>query len=441
MPMLSKVSIHRTKDPIEEFFQKEIEKETIQSERYRLLLLVVAFTLIGVGFTLGPILFHRQFAAILGPQAGRFQLWSALVFFGYALYCAGARFVFGWYGRKDRGLPLIARYANAFAETSAPTLIMILFALFIEPKLVAMYTPAPFAYALFIVLSTLRLDPKLSLFTGFVAGVEFGAFGLYCFAQPGSEMMPPVFVHPGMHLGRVMFLFIAGIAAAFVTSQIRQRQLNSFRLVQERNKVTSIFGQHVSPAVVEALLHQKEQSESRHVCVMFLDIRNFTTFSEKRSPQEVVEFLNAIFSFCIEIINKHNGIINKFLGDGFMAVFGAPLSDGQDVRNAVNAANEIIERVSAEVSAGRLPDVTVGIGLHSGDAVTGNVGSTTRKEYTVIGDVVNLASRIEQLNKQFSSRLLMSEDVVRFCEDLKPEFISETQVKGRERPVRIYRLA
>ena len=213
--MFSEVSIHRTKDPIEDFFQKEIEKETIQSERYRLLLLVVAFTLIGVGFTLGPILFHRQFASILGPQAGRFQLWSAVVFFGYALYCAGARYVFGWYGRKDRGLPLVARYANALFETSAPTLIMILFALFIEPKIVAMYTPAPFAYALFIVLSTLRLDPKLSLFTGFVAGIEFGAFGLYCFAQPGSEFMPQVFTHPGMHFGRVMFLFFAGIAAAF----------------------------------------------------------------------------------------------------------------------------------------------------------------------------------------------------------------------------------
>jgi len=439
--MLSKVSIHRTKDPIEEFFQKEIEKETIQSERYRLLLLVVAFTFIGAGFTLGPVLFHRQFASILGPQAGQFQLWSALVFFGYALYCTGARYVFGWYGSKNRGLPLVARYANALVETSAPTLIMILFSIFIDPKIVAMYTPAPFAYALFIVLSTLRLDPKLSLFTGLVAGVEFGAFGLFCFAQPGSENMAQVFIHPGMHMGRVTFLFIAGIAAAFVTSQIRQRQLNSFRLLQERNKITSIFGQHVSPAVVEALLHQKEQSESRHVCVMFLDIRNFTAFSERRSPQEVVDFLNAIFGFCIEIINKHNGIINKFLGDGFMAVFGAPLSDGRDVRNAVNAANEIIERIASEVQSGNIADVTVGIGLHSGDAVTGNVGSAARKEYTVIGDVVNLASRIEQLNKQFGSRFLMSEDVMRFCEDLSPQFVSETQVKGREQPVKIYRLA
>jgi len=437
--MPSKESTHREKDPIEELFQNDIEKETIQSERFRLLLVGASFLLLGVIFTLGSLVAREQIERIIGPRIDRFALLSGALFFGYAVYCAGVRFVFGWVSRRDRRVPLIARYMNALIETSAPTAVMLLFTHFIEPRSLALYTPAPFAYALFIVLSTLRLDPKLSLFTGVVAAVEFALFGLYCFAQNGASLT--IVNNPMLHSGKIFFLLGTGVAAAFVTAQIRKRQLNSFRLLQERNKVTSIFGQHVSPAVVEALLNQKDQSESRHVCVMFFDIRNFTTFSEKRSAQEVVEFLNTIFAFCIEIINKHNGIINKFLGDGFMAVFGAPLSNGQDIRSAVDAASEIVARVAEEIAAGRLPDVTVGIGLHSGDAVTGNVGSTSRKEYTVIGDVVNLASRIEQLNKQFSSRLLMSEDVMRVCEDLSPEFVSETQVKGRERPVKIYRLA
>jgi len=438
--MLSKIASHHRKDPIEELFQKDIEKETLQSERFRLAILIAAFVIVGTGFTLGPFLFPHEFERMIGAKAADFQLHSALVFFGYALYCVGARAAFGWFLKKERALPVVSRYANALIETSAPTVIMYLFTLFVEPRLVAIYTPAPFAYALFIVLSTLRLDPRLCMFTGAVAAVEFTVFAAYCFRQPGIANMPEVLINPVFNLGRVFFIFVAGIAAAFVTGQIRKRQLNSFRLLQERNKITNIFGQHVSPSVVEALLNQKEQSESRHVCVMFLDIRNFTTFSEKRTPQEVVDFLNSIFGFCIEIINRHNGIINKFLGDGFMAVFGAPLSDGQDVRNAVNAAAEIARRIATEVEAGNLPDVTIGIGLHSGDAVTGNVGSSSRKEYTVIGDVVNLASRIEQLNKQFSTRVLMSEEVRRFCEDLAPEFISETQVKGREQPVKIYRL-
>lgn len=429
------------KDSIVENFQKEIEHETIQSERFRLQILIVAFCFLGVAFIVGPSIFTQEFAAIFGAQGLKVQFIGALIFFGYALYCAGARIAFGWFMNKNRALPPMARYGNAFFETSAPTLIMYSFSQLVEPRLLAMYSPAPFAYTLFILLSTLRLDPKLCLFTGFVAAVEFFLFGLYCFAQSGIANIPEVFVNPLLHGGRAMFLFGGGIAAAFVTGQIRKRQLNSFSYLQERNKITSIFGQHVSPSVVEALLHQQEQSESRHVCVMFLDIRNFTTFSEKRSPQEVVEFLNSVFSFCIEIINRHNGIINKFLGDGFMAVFGAPLSDGRDVRNAVNAALEIVSHLDTEVSSGRVPGVGIGIGLHCGDAVTGNVGSDSRKEYTVIGDVVNLASRIEQLNKQFNSRILLSEDVSHFCKELSPRFVAETLVKGREQPVKIYGLA
>ena len=102
----------------------------------------------------------------------------------------------------------------------------------------------------------------------------------------------------------------------------------------------SIFGQHVSPEVVDKLLNQNVEIESeiKHVCVMFLDIRNFTSFSENKSPVEVVNFLNTLFEFMIQIVNQNNGIINKFLGDGFMAVFGAPLSNGIDCVNAVQAS-------------------------------------------------------------------------------------------------------
>src|SRR5215475_14343319 len=123
---------------------------------------------------------------------------------------------------------------------------------------------------------------------------------------------------------------------------------------------------------------------------MFLDIRNFTGFAEKRSPEEVVEYLESLFEFMIEIVNRHNGIINKFLGDGFMAVFGAPLSDGKDCENAVRSAKEILERVKEETDRGAILPTQVGIGLHAGKAVTGSIGSAVRKEYTVIGDVVNL---------------------------------------------------
>ncbi len=156
--------------------------------------------------------------------------------------------------------------------------------------------------------------------------------------------------------------------------------------------------------------------------MMFLDIRNFTKFAESRQPEEVVNYLNTLFDFMIEIINQNNGIINKFLGDGFMAVFGAPVSDGQDCRNAVNAAMAIIKRLDEEVKAGTIPHTTAGIGIHAGPAVTGNVGSSQRKEYTIIGDVVNMASRIEQLNKQYGSQVLISDEVCKSIEKSSSRF-------------------
>jgi adenylate cyclase len=120
---------------------------------------------------------------------------------------------------------------------------------------------------------------------------------------------------------------------------------------------------------------------------MFMDIRNFTALVEHRTPEEIVALQNEVFGTAVEVINRHHGVINQFLGDGFMATFGAPLSAGNDCANALAAARELVARIR----------VRIGIGLHAGDAVTGNVGSAERKQYSVTGNVVILASRIEQL--------------------------------------------
>jgi adenylate cyclase len=136
-------------------------------------------------------------------------------------------------------------------------------------------------------------------------------------------------------------------------------------------------------------------------------------------------------------------MINKFLGDGFMAVFGAPLSDGRDAANAVAAGMEICETVDRMNMEGRLPATRIGIGLHCGEAVTGTVGSRERKEYTIIGDTVNLASRIEQLNKVFGSAFLVSESICALAgaSMAKAERMEAVEVKGKEEKIQTYRLA
>ena len=145
----------------------------------------------------------------------------------------------------------------------------------------------------------------------------------------------------------------------------------------------------------------------------------------------------------IDIVNRHHGIINKFLGDGFMAVFGAPLSEGSDCLNGVAAAREILLRIEEEVANRTILPTTVGIGLHAGEAVTGSIGSSLRREYTVIGDVVNLASRIEKLNKHFKSQLLISEMVWQALGDAATDAVpmGQVQVRGREEGIGIYQLA
>jgi adenylate cyclase len=214
--------------------------------------------------------------------------------------------------------------------------------------------------------------------------------------------------------------------------------------VQERERVVALFGQHVSPIVANRLLDHStgEHSELRYVCVMVLDIRNFTAFSETRAPDEVVRHLNTLWTFMVRIINEHNGIVNRFLGDGFLAVFGAPLSDASaDSANAVAAARQIMLELDGLISTGDVSPTRIGIALHAGPAIIGNVGSADRKEYTVIGDVVNVAFRIEALNKELGSTLLISESVRWYCAGIDAEPIAPMTLRGRHEPVTVFRVA
>ena len=336
------------------------------------------------------------------------------------------------------------KYVSAFVETSIPTAGMIVGAMFLGP-IYTLFTPAAFIYPLFISLSALRLDVRLCIFTGTVAALEYTLLALYYVQKAAAVGVEPILSGVPHHLFKGFLLFLTGVVTGLVTRQIRKRILNSFSVVQERNRISRTFGEYVSPEVMSKLLELKPdlRSESKNVCVMFLDIRNFTGFAEKRNPEEVVQYLESLFEFMIEIVNRHHGIINKFLGDGFMAVFGAPLSDGKDCANAVEAAQEILARVQQEVEAGTIRPTTVGIGLHAGEAVTGSIGSALRREYTVIGDVVNLAARIEKLNKDFDSQLLISEIVWQAINETQRTAVpkGQVQVRGREQAIQVYQVA
>jgi adenylate cyclase len=182
-------------------------------------------------------------------------------------------------------------------------------------------------------------------------------------------------------------------------------------------------------------------SDVRRVAVMFVDFRSFTAEARIRTPQEVVERLDGAFATLVEILDRHGGIVNKFLGDGFLALFGAPIEAPDCARHAVAAAREMLAAMDGINQASTWP-LRIGIGIHFGEVVAGNIGSPRRKEYTVIGDTVNFASRLESLNKEFNSQLLISSTVRDALGDFGRDAVSlgEVAVKGYDRPMTVWQL-
>jgi len=174
-----------------------------------------------------------------------------------------------------------------------------------------------------------------------------------------------------------------------------------------------------------------------------MDIRNFTPLVEHKSPEQIVAFQNVVFSEAIDVVNRHHGIINQFLGDGFMASFGAPLATGRDCGNALAAARDLVAGIRRLAESGRIPPIAIGIGLHAGEAVSGNVGSALRKQYSITGNVVILAARIEQLNKEYGSQILVSREVLEAAGERidAASSLGAVKVKGREQPIELFRLA
>ncbi|AQS39633.1 adenylate cyclase [Shewanella psychrophila] len=212
---------------------------------------------------------------------------------------------------------------------------------------------------------------------------------------------------------------------------------------QSRMKAIRLFSRFVNPLVVKELVSSEglsREGESREISVLFSDIRGFTSLSENRSPQEVVSLLNRYFTLQVAVVFKHGGSLDKFIGDCIMAFWGAPLDDQQHAVNAVKAAlemAEVLQQFKQELGE-QDANFDVGIGIHSGPAVVGLIGSDQRKEYTAIGDTVNLASRIEGLTKGVS-RILVSSDTKTLCgEHFDFEPFGFYKVKGRAQDVELF---
>lgn len=213
----------------------------------------------------------------------------------------------------------------------------------------------------------------------------------------------------------------------------------------EKEKVRDLLGKVVSREIADELMRGEVKlgGETRQATILFSDIRDFTTLCEGRPPEQILEMLNHYLTEVTGAIEANKGVVDKYIGDAVMALFGAPISSADDVSNALAAALAMKARVDSMNAVNRdngMPLLNTGIGLHTGEVVAGNLGSINRMNYTVIGDAVNLASRLEALTKQYGAGILVSEDTRAQGPDFAYREIDMVRVKGKSRPVRIYEL-
>ncbi|MBR1222880.1 adenylate/guanylate cyclase domain-containing protein [Bradyrhizobium sp. U87765 SZCCT0131] len=413
-------------------FRQELTRQILGTELIRIRALVATVTVLTAtlwgAYTFAPAHLERLWRGHLDPSYLYFIVAPFVAFELVVHVMIRRRIALG------RDVPVVRRYFSAFIETSLPTVAL---AVHIDNmgSVQALGFVAPLAYFIFIILSTLRLDFWLSTFTGAVAATEL--FAMAAWYHPDS---PPDLVYHG---ARGLILLLCGVLAGAVGVQLRRQFEASIAAATARDRVANLFGQHVSPQVVERLLAEGTRTDSdvRRVVVMFVDFRSFTAQARQRTPQQVVARLDGAFAVLVEILDRHGGIVNKFLGDGFLALFGAPFETPDAARHAVDAAREMLAAMERDNAASDWP-LRIGIGLHVGEVVAGTVGSPRRKEYTVIGDTVNLAARLEALNKQFGSQVLVSAGIHDALgpalADARP--LGEVAVRGYDRPLAVWQL-
>ena len=304
-------------------FHRALTREILVTEQLRVKAVLATIVLFGVALTVMHLIFPSSMEQI---WRGQFELWKFYVVAGpLVIFEVTVLWLLQRHIALNHDVPVLRRYLSALIETSLPTIALAIHMNAMGPER-ALGFAAPLAYFVFIILSTLRLDFWLSTFTGLVAAVELFAMAMLyhpvgVFAEAAQE--------PGYNIVRSIILVVGGVLAGAVGLQLRRQFEASIAASAARDRVTNLFGQHVSPQVVERLLAAGAggTSEVRHVAIMFVDFRNFTGAARVRTPQQVVDRLDGVFAVLVDILDRHHGIVNKFLGDGFLALFGAPIED------------------------------------------------------------------------------------------------------------------
>ncbi|MDZ4725987.1 MAG: adenylate/guanylate cyclase domain-containing protein [Leptospira sp.] len=331
--------------------------------------------------------------------------------------------------------------------------ILFVLAEFLLPLGAATYItgPASYLYFFMVILSGFALDERLSILAGIYTGIQYLFF--FLISLDGIRMInsPDLLqwhdlTDPPIYFFKSMMMVFSGVVVGILVRNTKRLLSEVLEREKEKSNISRLFGQFVSEEVKDKVLSEgvTNRTEKKNVIILFSDLRSFTSLSEKSDPEKLILQLNAYFDRMSDCISMNGGTIDKFIGDAIMAVFGGfvHVDDVADAafQTSIQMQKELIH-LNREWANSNFPILSSGIGLHFGEVVQGAIGSKNRLDYTVIGDAVNTASRIEGLCSSLQKKVILSTNVYELLSQQNKSFcqsLGSQKLKGKEKEVELY---
>ncbi|WP_420317444.1 adenylate/guanylate cyclase domain-containing protein [Ekhidna sp.] len=414
--------------------EKCIDLEVVKTEKRRLEIFI-GILVIGLILLLTNMIFFPTTISdtFIDSRSIKLGVFTAAAFIVILLF---SRWIVGKIANCERPLPIWYKYYSVISDSVVP-FIWLYFIIKWEGNGIFLDSPLIFILVPIIIVSALYLNFWISFMNGALITAVYVLIIYWTFETYDTTSMLPSIVY---YTKAIMFL-IAGTCAGLVANELSKRLTVAIKTQEERDQIESLFSKQVSKEVVQALTETGGASFKIKASVLFLDIRDFTKRVQTLSPEEVNKFQNKFFGPIMDCIHDNEGMINQIMGDGLMASFAS--QDGDTPENAFKAARDILSRVSQMNKSDWSEEIKVGIGIHNGEIIAGNIGNNTRQQFSISGIPVITAARLEQLTKDYQCSWLVSSKFYNDIKHLAKNGISlgAVKLKGIDQEMEIIKLA